>query len=307
MHCRRAAEDDAGHRLHQQHRTEPYASRVSAFRRGLDEAGFAEGRNVAIEYRWAEGDYARLPAMAAELVDRRANVIVAITTPAALAAKAATATIPVVFEMGTDPVEVGLVASLSHPGGNLTGVSLLNVELAPKRLELLHELVPAPVIGLLVNPNNQNVEIILRETEAAARTIGLTLNVFHAAAERDFDPVLAEIAERRIGGLVIGSDPFFNTQSEQLAGLFLHHSLPAAYQYREFAAAGGLMSYGGNTADPFRQAGIYAGRVLAGQKPADLPVVQSARVELIINLNTARALGVTVPLALLGRADEVIE
>ena len=286
---------------------EPYASRVAAFRRGLDEAGFAEGRNVAIEYRWAEGDYARLPAMAAELVDRRANVIVAITTPAALAAKAATATIPVVFEMGTDPVEVGLVASLSHPGGNLTGVSLLNVELAPKRLELLHELVHAPVIGLLVNPNNQNVEIILRETEAAARTIGLTLNVFHAAAERDFDPVLAEIAERRIGGLVVGSDPFFNTQSEQLAGLFLRRSLPAAYQYREFAAAGGLMSYGGNTADPFRQAGIYAGRVLAGEKPADLPVVQSARVELIINLNTARALGLTVPLALLGRADEVIE
>jgi putative ABC transport system substrate-binding protein len=286
---------------------EPYASRVAAFRRGLDEAGFGEGRNVAIEYRWAEGDYARLPAMAAELVERRANVIVAITTPAALAAKAATATIPIVFEMGTDPVEVGLVASLNRPGGNLTGVSLLNVELAPKRLELLHELVPAPVIGLLVNPNNQNVEIILRETEAAARTIGLTLHVLYAATERDFDPVLAEIAERRIGGLVVGSDPFFNTQSEQLAGLFLRRSLPAAYQYREFAAAGGLMSYGGNTADPFRQAGIYAGRVLAGEKPADLPVVQSARVELIINLATAKALGLTVPLPLLGRADEVIE
>ena len=199
---------------------EPYADRVAAFRRGLDEAGFAEGRNVAIEYRWAEGDYARLPAMAAELVDRRANVIVAITTPAALAAKAATATIPVVFEMGTDPVEVGLVASLSHPGGNLTGVSLLNVELAPKRLELLHELVPAPVIGLLVNPNNKNVEIILRETEAAARTIGLTLYIFHAAAERDFDPVLGEIAERRIGGLVVGSDPFFNTRASSLPGCF---------------------------------------------------------------------------------------
>jgi len=286
---------------------EPYASRVAAFRRGLDEAGFAEGRNVAIEYRWAEGDYARLPAMAAELVDRRANVIVAITTPAALAAKAATATIPVVFEMGTDPVEVGLVASLSHPGGNLTGVSLLNVELAPKRLELLHELVPAPVIGLLVNPNNQNVEIILRETEAAARTIGLTLHVLYAATDRDFDPMLAEIAGRRIGGLVVGSDPFFNTQSEQLAGVFLRRALPAIYQYREFAAAGGLMSYGGNIADPFRQAGIYAGRVLAGEKPSDLPVVQSARVELIINLNTAKALGLTVPLALLGRADEVIE
>jgi len=209
--------------------------------------------------------------------------------------------------MGTDPVEVGLVASLNRPGGNLTGVSLLNVELAPKRLELLHELVPAPVIGLLVNPNNQNVEIILRETEAAARTIGLTLHVLYAATDRDFDPMLAEIAGRRIGGLVVGSDPFFNTQSEQLAGVFLRRALPAIYQYREFAAAGGLMSYGGNIADPFRQAGIYAGRVLAGEKPSDLPVVQSARVELIINLNTAKALGLTVPLALLGRADEVIE
>jgi putative ABC transport system substrate-binding protein len=286
---------------------EPYASRVAAFRRGLDEAGFGEGRNVAIEFRWAEGDYARLPAMAAELVDRRANVIVAITTPAALAAKAATTTIPIVFEMGTDPVEVGLVASLNRPGGNLTGVSLLNVELAPKRLELLHELAPAPVVGLLVNPNNQNAQIILRETEAAAQTMGLTLHVLYAAAERDFDPVLAEIAERRIGGLVVGSDPFFNTQSEQLAGLLLRHSLPAAYQYREFVAAGGLMSYGGNIADPFRQAGIYAGRELAGEKSANLPVVQSARVELIINLDTARTLGLTVPLALLGRADEVIE
>jgi putative tryptophan/tyrosine transport system substrate-binding protein len=286
---------------------EAYASRVAAFQRGLEEAGFVEDRNVAIEYRWAEGHYDRLPAMVADLVDRRVSMIAAITTPAALAAKAATATIPIVFEMGTDPVEVGLAASLNRPGGNLTGVSLLNVELAPKRLELLHELVPTPIIGLLVNPNNRNAEIISREVEAAARTLGLILHVFYAGAERDFDTVLADIAEQRVGGLAVGSDPFFNTQSERLAKLFLRRALPAIYQYHEFAAAGGLMSYGGNISDPFRQAGIYAGRILAGEKPAELPVVQSTRVELIINLNTAKALGLTVPPWILGRADELIE
>jgi putative ABC transport system substrate-binding protein len=286
---------------------EAYASRVAAFIRGLEEAGFVEGQNVVIEYRWAEGHYDQLPAMVADLIDRRVNMIAAITTPAALAAKAATSTIPIVFEMGTDPVEVGLVASLNRPGGNLTGVSLLNVELAPKRLELLHELVPTPIIGLLVNPNNRNAEIISREAEAAARTLGLILHVFYAGAERDFDTVLADIAGQRAGGLVVGSDPFFNTQSERLARLFLRRALPAIYQYHEFAAAGGLMSYGGNITDPFHQAGIYAGRVLTGGKPADLPVVQSTRVELILNLNTAKALGLTVPPSILGRADEVIE
>ena len=199
---------------------EPYASRLAAFQSGLEQAGFVDGRDVAIEYRWAEGDYARLPAMAAELVEHRPNVIVAITTPAALAAKAATTTIPIVFEMGTDPVEVGLVASLNRPGGNLTGVSLLNVELAPKRLELLHEVVPAPIIGLLVNPNNRNAEIISRETEAAARTLGLTLHVLQAAAEQDFDPVLAQITERRINGLVVGSDPFFTRRARAWPGSF---------------------------------------------------------------------------------------
>jgi putative ABC transport system substrate-binding protein len=284
-----------------------YASRVAAFQRGLEEAGFVEGRNVVIEYRWAEGRYDRLPALAADLVGRRVSVITAITTPAALAAKAATSTIPIVFEMGTDPVEVGLVASLSRPGGNLTGVSLLNVELAPKRLELLHELAPAPIIGLLVNPNNRNAEIISREVKAAARTLGLILHVHYAGTERDFDTVLADIADQRAGGLVVGSDPFFNTQSERLARLFLRRALPAIYQYHEFAAAGGLMSYGGNIADPFRQAGSYVGRVLAGEKPSELPVVQSTRIELIINLNTAKALGLTIPPSILARADEVIE
>jgi putative ABC transport system substrate-binding protein len=286
---------------------ETYASRVAAFRRGLEEAGFVEGRNVAIEYRWAEGDYNRLPEMAADLVGRQLSVITAITTPAAVAAKAATQTIPIVFEMGTDPVEVGLVASLNRPGSNLTGVSLLNVELAPKRLELLHELVPTPIIGLLINPNNRNADIISRDVAAAARTLGLTLHVLYASEEGDFDTVLTDIADQRAGALVVGSDPFFNTQSERLARLFLRHNLPAIYQYREFAAAGGLMSYGGSIADPFRQAGIYVGRILAGEKPAELPVVQSTRVELIVNLKTARALGLTVPPPILGRADEVIE
>ena len=286
---------------------EAYASRVAAFRQGLSEVGYVEGRDVEIEYRWAEGRYDRLPTMATDLVRRQVTVIVAITTPAAIAAKAATATIPIVFEMGTDPVEAGLVASLNRPGGNLTGVSLLNVELAPKRLELLHEIMPAPIIGLLVNPDNRNAEIISAEVQAAARTLRLELHVLHASTDRDFVTALANLTELGAGGLVIGSDPFFNTQSQKLAGLLLRHSLPAIYQYREFAAAGGLMSYGGNITDPFRQAGSYTGRVLRGDKPAELPVVQSTKIELVINLSTARALGLTGPPSILARADEVIE
>jgi putative ABC transport system substrate-binding protein len=284
-----------------------YASRVAAFRGGLDEAGYAEGRDVAIDYRWADGEYDRLPAMAADLVRREVSVIAAVTTPAAIAAKAATTTIPIVFEMGTDPVEIGLVASLNRPGGNLTGVSLLNVELASKRLELLHEVVAAPIVGLLVNPNNRNSEIMSRDVQAAAHTLGLQLHVLQASTERDLDTVPAQLAELRAGALVVGSDPFFNTQSERLARLFLHHALPAIYQYHEFAAAGGLMSYGGNITDPFRQAGVYTGRVLAGDKPGELPVVQSTKIELIINLGTAKALGLTVPPSILARAEEVIE
>jgi putative ABC transport system substrate-binding protein len=286
---------------------EAYASRVAAFQRGLSEAGYVEGQNVAIEYRWAEGHYDRLPGMATDLVRRQVNVIAAITTPAAIAAKAATTTIPIVFEMGTDPVEAGLVASLNHPGGNLTGVSLLNVELAPKRLELLHGVTSASIIGLLVNPDNRNAEIISRDVQSGAHTLGLQLHVLHAREEKELDTVPANLAALRAGGLVIGSDPFFNTQSERLAGLLLRRKIPAIYQYHEFAAAGGLMSYGGNITDPFRQTGIYTGRVLAGEKPGELPVVQPTKIELIVNLQTAKALGLTLPLAILGRADEVIE
>jgi putative ABC transport system substrate-binding protein len=286
---------------------EAYASRLSAFHKGLGEAGFTENRNVAIEYRWAQGNYDLLPAMMADLVRRPLNVIVAITTPAALAAKAATTDIPIIFEMGTDPVELGLVASLNRPGGNLTGVSLLNVELGSKRLELLHELVPSARMALLVNPSNANAEVLSQELQASARTLGVEMHVLHANSERDFDSIFATLAQLRVGALVIGSDPLYNVHIEQLAALTLRHGLPAIYQYREFADAGGLMSYGGNLSDPFRQAGAYTGRVLKGEKPADLPVVQSTKVELIINLKTASALGLTVPLSLLGRADETIE
>jgi putative ABC transport system substrate-binding protein len=286
---------------------EAYASRLTAFHKGLGEAGFTENRNVAIEYRWAQGNYDLLPAMMADLVRRPLNVIVAITTPAALAAKAATTDIPIIFEMGTDPVELGLVASLNRPGGNLTGVSLLNVELGSKRLELLHELVLSARMALLVNPSNANAEVLSQELQASARTLGVEMHVLHANSERDFDSIFATLAQLRVGALVIGSDPLYNVHIEQLAALTLRHGLPAIYQYREFADAGGLMSYGGNLSDPFRQAGAYTGRVLKGEKPADLPVVQSTKVELIINLKTASALGLTVPLSLLGRADEAIE
>jgi putative ABC transport system substrate-binding protein len=280
--------------------SEAYASRVAAFRQGLKESGFVAGQNVAIEYHWAEGHYDRLPAMAADLAQRKPTVIAAITTPAVLAAKAATTAIPIIFEMGTDPVESGVVTSLNRPGGNITGVSLLNVELGPKRLELLHELVPrVTIMGLLINPANRNSEVLSRDLQAAARILGIQMHVLRASSEGDFDAVFATLAQLRAGALIIGSDPFFNTRSEQLAAMSRDHTLPAIYQYRQFAEAGGLVSYGGHIAEPFRQAG--------GAKPADLPVVQSTRVELIINLKTAKTLSIVVPLPLLGRADEVIE
>jgi putative ABC transport system substrate-binding protein len=281
---------------------------MAAFRRGLGEMSFVEGRNVAIEYRWADGQYDRLPAMAADLVRRQVTVIAAGTTAAVLAAKAATRTVPIVFSVGANPIEMGLVASLARPGGNLTGVTTLGREVAPKRLELLHELVPtATTVAVLINPTNPTIEIILQDLQAAARTLGLQLHVLRASTERDFDAAFGTLAELRTGGLVIGSDAFFNTRAEQLAALALRRAVPTIYQFREFAAAGGLMSYGGSITDNYRLAGAYTGRILKGEKPADLPVQQATRVELIINMKTAKALGITFPITLLGRADEVIE
>jgi putative tryptophan/tyrosine transport system substrate-binding protein len=281
---------------------------LAAFRRGLKETGYVEGQNVTIEYRWAYNQYDRLPALAADLVRRQVTVIAAIGSPSAPAAKATTTTIPIVFIIGFDPVEVGLVTSLNRPGGNLTGVTVLGVELGSKRLELLHELAPtANIVAALVNPNTPAVETQSTDLQTAARSLGLKLHVLHASSERDFDTVFASLLQLGAGGLVVGNDTFFSTRSEQLAALALRHGVPAIFQYRGFVEAGGLMSYGGDLADNYRLTGVYTGRVLKGEKPADLPVMQSTKVELIINLKTARALGLTVPLSLLGRADEVIE
>jgi putative ABC transport system substrate-binding protein len=286
-----------------------YAPQVSAFLKGLSEAGYVVGRNVAIEYRWAEGRTDQLPAMVADLVHRQVAVIAATSTPAAIAAKAANTTIPIVFEMASDPVQLGLVASLNRPGGNATGVTNTNVAIAPKRLQLLHELVPtASVIALLVNPANPTIaETSMKEMQAAARTLPLELHVLNASTERDLDEVFAKLIQLRAGGLVIGPDPFFTSRSEQLAALALRHAMPTTYQYRDFAAAGGLLSYGADIADAYRLTGIYTGRVLRGDKPADLPVQQATKVELYINLKTAKTLGLNVPNTLIGRADELFE
>jgi putative ABC transport system substrate-binding protein len=286
-----------------------YARQLSAFLKGLGETGYVEGQNVAIEYRWAEGRNDRLLAMVADLVHRRVTVIAATSTPAALAAEAATKTIPIVFETGGDPVRLGLVPSLNRPGGNVTGVTNANVGIAPKRLQLLHELVPtASVIAMLVNPANPALaETTTKEVQAAALNLGLELHVLNASTERDFDGIFAKLTRLRAGGLVIGPDVFFTSQREQLAALALRHAVPAIYQYHEFVAAGGLISYGAEITDAYRLAGIYTGRVLKGDKPADLPVQQATKVELYINLKTAKALGLNVPNTLIGRADEVIE
>jgi putative tryptophan/tyrosine transport system substrate-binding protein len=287
-----------------------YADRLRAFRQGLKEAGYVEGQNVAIEYRWADGENKRLPFLAMGLARRQVAVIVAAGgTPSAVVAKAETATIPIVFGIAADPVKVGLVASLNRPGGNLTGVTNLNVELAPKRLEVLHEVLPtATSIAVLVNPGNPTIEEpFLRALQPAARALGLQLHALNASTDRDFDTAFATLVQLRAGALLISPDTFFNTRSEQLATLSLRHGVPAIYQYRKFAAAGGLISYGSDETESYRLVGIYAGKILNGQKPADLPVVQSTKVELFLNLKTAKALNLTFPQSLLSRADEVIE
>jgi len=284
-----------------------YPHYVRAFHQGLGEAGFVEGRNVAIEYRWAEDRTDRLPAMAADLVRRQVTVIFA-NGPAALPAKAATATIPIVFATAVDPVEVGLVSSLNRPGGNLTGVTTLNVEVGPKQLQLLHELVPsATIMAALVNPNSPGAEVQTRDLPVVAGALGLQLHVLHASAERDLEAAFVNLLQLRAGALMIAQDAFFSSQSAQLATLTVRHAVPAIHPQREFAAAGGLMSYGSSFTDAYRLVGVYTGRILKGEKPAELPVQQATKVELIINLKTAKALGLTVPLPLLGRADEVIE
>jgi putative ABC transport system substrate-binding protein len=282
---------------------------AAAFREGLRETGYIVGRDVAIEYRWAEGRFDRLPVLTADLVHRQVAVIVAGGgAPAALAAKAATATIPIVFQMGDDPVKFGLVPSLNLPGGNITGESAQNAELGPKRLELLHEVVPAATtLALLVNPTNPNAETLSTDLRAAARKLGLQLQVLHASGEREIDAVFATLLQLQAGGLMIGHDAFFNSQSERLATLALRRAVPTIYQFREFAAAGGLMSYGTDLADSYRQTGVYAGRILKGEKPGDLPILQPTKFELFINLKTAKALSLTVPPSLLAIADEVIE
>jgi putative ABC transport system substrate-binding protein len=284
-----------------------FAERLDAFRRGLGDIGFHEGRNVRIEYRWAGGNLNRLPALAADLIRGSVSAMVSAGLAAALAAKATTTAIPIVFFIGEDPVGLGLVANLSRPGGNLTGVTTLNTEVGPKRLELVRELIPsAKSVALLLNPTGPNVDSLEKQMQAAARTLGLGLLVLHAGNERDLDHAVARGA-REANALVITTDAFFISRIKRIARLTVEHPVPAIFQYRDFVAEGGLMSYGGNFLDSFRQLGAYAGRILKGEKPADLPVQQATKVELIINLKTAKALGLTVPLTLLGRADEVVE
>jgi putative tryptophan/tyrosine transport system substrate-binding protein len=286
-----------------------YTRQLAAFLKGLGESGYVDGRNVAVEYRWAEGQNDRLPAMAADLVHRQVAVIAATSTPAALAAKAATTTIPIIFELGSDPVELGLVASLSRPGGNVTGVTQSNIEVAPKRLELLHELLPtARVMALLVDPTDPpNANTTVSKVSAAAQTFGLQLHVLNASNESDFAGVFAKLSQLGAGGLVVGGGAFFTSHGKQLAALTVRHAVPTAFEYREFAAAGGLMSYGSDNTEAYRLTGIYTGRILRGDKPAELPVQQATKVELSINLKTAKALGLNVPNTLVGRADEVFE
>jgi putative tryptophan/tyrosine transport system substrate-binding protein len=284
------------------------AEYLQHFRHGLAEMGYVEGQNLAVEFRWANGRYDRLPALAADLVRRNVAVIAATSTPAGLPAKAATATIPIVFVTGSDPIEQGLVKSLNRPEGNITGITTLAVELGQKRMELMREVVPtATLIGVLINSKGPNVESVSLDLQSAARTIGLPIHVVHASTESELETAFATLMQVRASALVIGTDTFYNSQSRTLAALTLRHSIPAVYQYREFVASGGLMSYAGSITDAYRAAGIYTARILRGAKPSDLPVQQSTKAELFINLKTASALSLDIPPTLLARADEVIE
>ena len=284
--------------------------RLAAFRQGLGETGFVEGRNVAIEYRWAEGHNDRLPMLAADLVQRQISALVVLGgTASTLAAKSATTTIPVLFRIAVDPVETGLVTSLNRPGGNVTGVTTMGADLGPKQLELLHELAPAAsMVALLSNPTNPSIaRVQLRDVPEAARKLGLQLHVLNVSEEREFDAVFLKMKEMHVRGLVIGADTFLNARSEQLAALSARYAIPTISPYREFTKAGGLMSYGASITGASRQAGLYAGRILKGERPADLPIQQPTLFEFVINVKAAKALGLTVPPPLLSRADEVIE
>jgi putative ABC transport system substrate-binding protein len=284
------------------------ASLVAAFRQGLSDTGYVEGQNLAIEYRWAEGHYDRFPALTADLIARKVDLVVVVATPAALTVKNATSTIPIVFSFSGDPVAAGLVASLARPGGNLTGVSFLSDELTPKRLELLSELVPqASVFALLVNPNYALTERMIRDMQEAARAKGVQLPILKASTESEIDAAFASLAQLKAGALVVQGDPFFNSRRHQLAALASRHAIPAIYQFREAAVAGGLISYGTEFAAALHLVGIYAGKILNGTKPADLPVQQPTKFELVVNLKTATALGLNIPQSILARADEVIE
>jgi putative ABC transport system substrate-binding protein len=285
-----------------------FARFAAAFRQGLSETGYVEHQNITIEYRWAESHYDRLPAMAADLVRRQVSVIAATTTPAAVAAKAATTTIPIVFETAGDPVTLGLVASLNRPGHNITGVTQLSSELVSKRLGLLHDLLPAAtVIGSLVNPTDPRAESQARDMQAAARALGLQMHVLNSSTDGALEKAFADLIHLRVGAVIVGTGEFFNTRREQIVALAAQQRVPAMYQYRDFADVGGLISYGPSLSDAYRQAGIYTGRVLKGEKPADLPVLRPTKFELVINLKTAKTLGLTIPSGVFSIADEVIE
>jgi putative ABC transport system substrate-binding protein len=285
-----------------------YAPMVAAFGQGLKEAGYVDRQNVSIEYRWANGHYDQLPELVNDLIQRRVSLIAATSTPANLVAKKATSTIPIVFTTSSDPVQLGLVESLNRPGGNATGVTQLNVEVGPKRLELARELMPnATAVALLINPKNPQTDAVLKNMQTAARSLGLQLHVLQASSEAEMEAAFVSFASLKAGILTIGTDTLFNGLTEELASLAVRYAVPTIYQYNQFTQNGGLMSYGGSIEDAYHAAGILAGRILKGDKPADLPVQQSTKVRLIVNLKAARALGITVPLSMLGRADEIIE